>query len=244
MSIYDNRQQLACSGGHPDVIDWKLDSFNVVKAIKGGDIDFIKNNRIKNDSLYCDTAARNNQFEILKILRQKGCDWDYHTSKEACESGNLPMLKWIINNGCECLFVSMASEAACNGHLHILKWLYKKGHLEGMIRDFIRHAILYEQVHVVEWLLSIECICDKDICDDLAMYGMLDILKSFDEKGILPELDEETTESAALGGHLEILKWLKERGCKWNSLAYSGAVDKGFLEVAEWLKENGCPTIN
>lgn len=44
---------------------------------------------------------------------------------------------------------------------------------------------------------------------------------------------------AALGGHLEILRWLRENGCPWNGAKYGiYAVHGSRLDVLEWLTES------
>ena len=47
--------------------------------------------------------------------------------------------------------------------------------------------------------------------------------------------------SAAGGGQLEILKWLRSEGCPWDASACAGAAKCGHLEVLKWLRSEGCP---
>ena len=48
--------------------------------------------------------------------------------------------------------------------------------------------------------------------------------------------------SAALGGHLEVLKWLREQmGCPWDESTCGAAARGGHLEVLEWAVTHGCP---
>ena len=42
-------------------------------------------------------------------------------------------------------------------------------------------------------------------------------------------------------GNLEVIKWLKENGCPWDTRTCTFAALNGHLEVLKWLKENGCP---
>ena len=39
--------------------------------------------------------------------------------------------------------------------------------------------------------------------------------------------------------HLEIAKWLRDKGCHWNANVYNSARTS---QIKEWLKDNGCPT--
>lgn len=47
--------------------------------------------------------------------------------------------------------------------------------------------------------------------------------------------------SAARGGHLEVLQWLRSIGCPWDSYTCSSAANGGHLDVLTWARENGCP---
>ena len=51
----------------------------------------------------------------------------------------------------------------------------------------------------------------------------------------------ETCAYAALGGHLEMVKFLHEKGCPWDSRATEYAADGGHLDVLKYLHEKGCP---
>jgi hypothetical protein len=46
---------------------------------------------------------------------------------------------------------------------------------------------------------------------------------------------------AALGGHLEVLKWARENGCPWDELTCAWAAKSGHIEVLKWARANGCP---
>jgi hypothetical protein len=46
-------------------------------------------------------AAKNNQFNTLKWLRSKRCPWNVEVIYGALECGNIEMVMWCIENGCE-----------------------------------------------------------------------------------------------------------------------------------------------
>ena len=46
-------------------------------------------------------ASKYNQFKTLKWLRNKRCPWNIKVIYGALECGNIEMVKWCINNGCE-----------------------------------------------------------------------------------------------------------------------------------------------
>ena len=79
----------------------------------------------------------------------------------------------------------------------------------------------------------------KDLCEDAARGGHLEVLRWAREKGC--PWNSLTCSRAARGGHLEVLKWARENGCSWNEETCANAVEDGHLEVLKWARENGCP---
>ena len=76
------------------------------------------------DKWTCARAAGSGNLEMLKWARQNGCDWDYETCLYATR--NLEILKWARENGCDwdgntCL------NAAKSGKLEMLKWPRQNG---------------------------------------------------------------------------------------------------------------------
>merc|ERR1711957_97881 len=48
-------------------------------------------------------------------------------------------------------------------------------------------------------------------------------------------------QEAAKGGHLEVLKWLREEGCPWDEVTCYVAAANNELGVLRWALENECP---
>ena len=46
---------------------------------------------------------------------------------------------------------------------------------------------------------------------------------------------------AARGGHLDVLKWLRDEMCPWDKRTCIGAVEGGHLHVLKYAHQNGCP---
>jgi len=44
----------------------------------------------------------------------------------------------------------------------------------------------------------------------------------------------------ARGGGLEVLKHVRELGCRWDEDTCRGAAGGGHLEVLKWARANGC----
>ena len=52
---------------------------------------------------------------------------------------------------------------------------------------------------------------------------------------------KEAASRAAWGGNLEVLKWLHNTGCPWDSWTCAAAAYGGHLDVLQWAREHGCP---
>ena len=79
-----------------------------------------------NQELFCSQVALTNDLKLLRWVREeKECAWNYHTSGEAASNGNLEMLKYCVENGCE-VHAGACVIAARNGHLDCLEYLRSK----------------------------------------------------------------------------------------------------------------------
>jgi hypothetical protein len=142
-----------------------------------------------------------------------------------------------------------SEQAALGGHLHVLKWLWER---RSVARDpshqhlmaLTRNAVQSGSLDVIQWLCEVnpQCTAQFDHCFALnaVCYGRLHILEWLlkEQKHIF---DEKDCAEAARCGKLDVLKWLRERGCPWNSRTTLYARVKGFKEIFEWAKSHGCP---
>jgi hypothetical protein len=86
-------------------------------------------NGLKIYSTLCDTAAKCGHLEFLKILRNKyNCPWNYLTTSGAAEYGDLDILKWCIDNGCEFRPSHAYSNAWSSRKFHICSWMWNNGY--------------------------------------------------------------------------------------------------------------------
>jgi len=79
-----------------------------------------------NQEYFCWQVALTNDLKLLRWVREeKECAWDYITSGRAAMQGNLDMLKYCVENGCE-VAARHCAYAATNGHLACLEYLRSK----------------------------------------------------------------------------------------------------------------------
>jgi len=79
-----------------------------------------------NQEFFCWQVAQTNDLKLLRWVREeKECAWDWRTSGEAALQGNLDMLKYCVENGCE-VHDGTCAIAAKYGHLDCLEYLRSK----------------------------------------------------------------------------------------------------------------------
>ena len=79
-----------------------------------------------NQEWFCHRVALTNDLKLLRWVREeKECAWDSRTSALAAFKGNLDMLKYWCENGCE-VHTGTCANAANFGHLACLEYLRSK----------------------------------------------------------------------------------------------------------------------
>ena len=79
-----------------------------------------------NQEWFCSRVAFSNDLKLLRWVREeKECAWDFDTSGMATIQGNLDMLKYCCENGCE-VGNGTCATAAKYGHLACLEYLRLK----------------------------------------------------------------------------------------------------------------------
>lgn len=81
---------------------------------------------------------------------------------------------------------------------------------------------------------------NKNITSSAAEAGQLDALKLLLTKYGF-SYGAETLNSAARGGHVEIVKYLNDCGCNLTSITFASAALGGNIDVLEWLIKKFCP---
>lgn len=132
---------------------------------------------------------------------------------EAAQCGSKEILEWLYDHGCQITYQVIA-HAASGGHLDIVKWLHEKcPSNNSYVMNF---AVEANQFEVVEWLFDNDYKTDKWTMGQAACQGNLDMMKylrytrqcSHDMS-----IFNDTMMRAAIGGHIEVIKWLVKNGC-------------------------------
>jgi hypothetical protein len=82
-------------------------------------------------------------------------------------------------------------------------------------------------------------LCLKEACTYAACGGNREVLEWLHNTGC--PWDTDTCLLAAKGGHLKVLQWVRERGCPWDTSTCAYAARSGHLAVLQWAREHHCP---
>ena len=204
---------------------------------------------------FCWQVARTNKLELLKWAREeKNCDWDEVTIYMAASQGNLEMLKYCVANKCP-INEWACTEAARNGHLEVLKYLREEvkapwdwrtadeaaqnGHLH-ILEYLVGRAALEGNLNKVrycaQYCVANECSIDREACANAALGGHLEVLKYLHEEAKAP-WGSATASWAAAKGHLHVLEYLVERKYEYSEWACMHTAKNGHLDCLKYLHE-------
>lgn len=215
-----NIGEFAAANGDIKMMKWALDnscSFGSIgQMYKIKDVrtlEWAKNHGITINSGIWTHAVKDENFEMLKWLRDNGCRWNptKNLFNAAVENGHVRVLKWLLDNGYELNYDAIFTLSAFKGHIQILEWLKVMGF------PF-----------------------DGKMCIFPVKKGKLDTLKWLKDYGC--RFDERMCARAAKAGDLEMLKWLRDNGYPWDERTCKNALNAKNLKLLKWARKNGCPS--
>ena len=216
----------------------------------------------KNFSRLCGKAASEGRLDILIWMKSKGYVlWCiYNVFSSAAYRGHLEVIKYLRSESYfwdegTCYF------AAAGGHLEVLQWVRANGCPWN--ENTLHAALKNNHLEVYKWAKDNGCptddsicwaaakignlelvretyrrTCRRMVCNWAAKGGHMDILNYLRERGCV--WDETVTSGAAKGGHFELLKWLRQEDCPWDKYTVRNAAKNGHLNILKWALENGC----
>ena len=110
----------------------------------------------KNQEMFCHRVAETNDLALLRWVREeKSCAWNYQTSYTVARLGNLEMLKYCVENGCEEEHEGTCAVAANYGNLECLKYLHEKN--IKWDHQTVRLARENNQIECLNYALANDC---------------------------------------------------------------------------------------
>ena len=134
---------------------------------------------------------------------------------------------------------------AKRGHFNLIVWAFPPSH--PLPLQVFYYAARFNDRLFLQYLNNLSSItatqaserseAPKSLAQGAARGGHLDLLKELREQGY--PLDDIVCSSAAAGGHLEVLQWAVSSGCNWTHVCPNVAARKGHLKVLQWIESTG-----
>ena len=121
-------------------------------------------------------------------------------------------------------------------------WRKAQRQVGGRLRTRLKSDIVSPgRVELVRWALAEGCPRERALMAYVgAERGHVQVVQ-----WVVEELDfnpdRHLMSRAAIGGKLELVQWLRARGCPWDAAACAQAAEGGSFEVLQWLRAQGCP---
>jgi len=238
----------AARGGHLDVLMWLKDqgcpfkttpTLSALMSMTNWLADFHRNNPSPDSNLAALQVIKTEE-EILRWENDSPKRFVGRTGVKAAKGGHLKLLQWAMANDFPVGKPTIAA-AAKGGHLDIIKWLVERGC--EWDEWALESAANRGHLDVIQWLVEAH---PNDVLSRsefitlcAAEGGHLHVLKRLREKGVPLALPEVFSISLQ-NGQLEVAKWLREIGMELGPYAIDEAAGSGDLETLKWVREHGC----
>ncbi|PNG99348.1 hypothetical protein TSOC_014877, partial [Tetrabaena socialis] len=258
---YSKAAAAAARGGHVGLMDWLLlcaDSFDVTALLSGAaegcDLPMLQRlHQIHVDTLPEELSlpAWDKAAILSAAAGSPTADWrakvewlearGYPRNAEAfgtaaTKPDALPRLQWLRQQGYP---LDMgAGKAAVAGNAEALRYVLGHG---GMADAFMmQRAARGGHVAVMEVLHARGVRCKKTVWAAAAGGHLPAVAWLVETLDAGAALTTHVFEAAAKAGSMELLRWLRARGCPWDATAFAAAAQGGSEEQLEWLAEQGC----
>lgn len=183
-------------------------------------------------------AARSGNLEAVKLLEEIGFQMTAAATQAAAGLESMEILVWLINNGCP-WGKSVCAQATKDGRLNNLIWAREQGAEWGP--EVCGIAAKEGHFEILKWAVENGCSWDSTTFRGAAEGGHLDIITWAMERGCPADNDPLICASAASGGNLEILKFLRDKGFQWDSFTVLYGAKRGHFDVIEYCLKERCP---
>lgn len=193
-----------------------------------------------------------NKNNSLCIGQNDNVKFDRDMMCVAARSGNLNMLKWLCDKGCNkyqhsdfsFIISNLYEIAAVTGHLDIIKWIHSLDQSTYTKWDIPYYATIGGHLDIIKWSLDNDIKLDHySVSTPAIETNNITILEWFLFSAIRPSTQiyhiKGICNYAAGTDHLVVLKWLHEKELipKDYTCICSNAAYNGHLHILMWLRE-------
>jgi hypothetical protein len=163
-----------------------------------------------------------------------------------------------------CMYGLRGYEAVClaaarAGQLDVLEWALRASSIPNWALTYgqpgasrvLEAAATAGQVGVLAWLLTKGFVQDDDhpvarqlMAQHAALSGHRNVIEWILTTETAGSLGSKVGELAAAGGHLELLRFLREREFTLDASVCYAAAKSGHLHILQWARSVGCPWVD
>jgi hypothetical protein len=213
-------------------------------------LEFLRSNGVEIDVRRgCKVASGAGQLEVLKWFGFE--KWSSHVGfvadmVNACIEGvHFELLEFFVSNGFKvrCVHIRSIERVIMKGNLEMLKFLRSNGVEFDDVHKCCAVAAFGGKLHILKWLISVlpgmSFVRTLDfkirLTESAASGGSVKVLKFLDARGFLSKDAYDACRCAAMNGHLDVLKFLHSKGCKFDIRGCAScAASRGHTMVKEW----------
>ncbi len=210
-------------------------------------INIIANNiqKITDKRQFTQTCKAYNNLMKPKIKKQELAFEEYYKKKESKNLGikinhlecsrNNYIAKFTIELCNDSYFDKIPNRYLTPKNNIIVKTLTIYGQIKLLTRAIDNGCKLFKK-HKYKYNIFDSLSFNNNSCEHAILSGEIDVLKFVKSKGCL--WDSGTADFAAGCGHLHILKFIVKNGCKPSAYATSAAAKGGYSDILDWLLIN------
>ncbi|KXZ48841.1 hypothetical protein GPECTOR_25g426 [Gonium pectorale] len=194
-----------------------------------------------------DAALGAGNAAALELLLRRGLLPEPRSVTEAARGGRLEALMKLAEYGCPVDAAEVALAALRQGPLSVLAWAVEE--LGASVQALATAATAWnvrnlDDPEVLRWLWRRGCpLNGSRVALLAARCGQLDALEWAAQELGASMRSDELMDAAGASGSIEVMAWLRERGCPWGPDTFAGAAGSGCEAALEWLAERGCPMV-
>lgn len=187
--------------------------------------------------------------KLAWLLQQPGCVLTVSVAAAAVESGEgvaLGRLQWLLERGCPLATdgaraVVLAAALRHTPGMEVAEWVLRHSGCpkpEDMTqeeqRTLYRDAAAGGEVHKLRWLRARGVEVHGVAIQDAARCGWLEAVRFMHEE-CGQQLSSEVFLLGVKSGCMQLVEWLRGRGCPYDASAYRAAAMEGNLPMVHWL---------
>jgi hypothetical protein len=155
-------------------------------------------------------AATSDQVAALQYLRAEGCPWGVEVCSAAAASGSFAALRWAHAQGCPWDDGKILSAAASSGSIELTAWVRQQPGVP-VHPGVLAAAARHGRTALCAYLLQQHYPADESACLCAVRSGHVDTLRYLRDRACVWNEDQMRIRGAAVGS-VELLQYLQQQG--------------------------------